>query len=221
VSKHRRSTRPAAVMRLAIVGVCASVAAGAWLLAPGSPRTQPGPTASISAARPPRPATAVLPVLGARRVGPKPVPRAGRPARLRIPTIDVDVALEPLALRPDGRLNTPPHWDVPGWYSGGPRPGDPGPAVIAGHVDSRSGPAVFFHLSRLRIGDLVYVVDRGGSRLRFVVDDVEAFPKNRFPGAFVYGPQPVPVLRLITCTGMFDAAQRSYLDNLVVSAHLA
>jgi LPXTG-site transpeptidase (sortase) family protein len=142
------------------------------------------------------------------------------PVRLRIPAIEVDAPLEALSLGSDGSLDAPAQWGVPGWYSGGPRPGDPGPAVIAGHVDSTSGPAVFYSLSRLRPGDSVYVGVRGGAALHFVVDDIESFAKDRFPTALVYGPLPVPVLRLITCTGAFDRAQRSYVDNLVVSAHL-
>jgi sortase (surface protein transpeptidase) len=93
--------------------------------------------------------------------------------------------------------------------------------VIAGHVDSTAGPAVFFSLRDLRRGDAVLVVDRRGTVHHFVVDGVRSYPKDRFPTASVYGPQPLPVLRLITCTGAFDEAARSYVDNLVVSAHLA
>jgi sortase (surface protein transpeptidase) len=92
--------------------------------------------------------------------------------------------------------------------------------MIAGHVDSTLGPAVFYRLRDLRPGDRVFVTDRRGTVRRFVVDDLASFRKSRFPTALVYGPQPLPVLRLITCTGAFDAARGSYVENLVVSAHL-
>jgi len=142
------------------------------------------------------------------------------PIRLQLPAIGVDTALQALRLQPDGSLQAPSAWQEAGWYADGVRPGAVGPAVIAGHVDSRSGPAVFFRLGELRPGDRVVVQRRGGRPLTFVVDDLARYPKNNFPTAAVYGPAPVPELRLITCAGDFDARARSYLDNLVVSAHL-
>jgi sortase (surface protein transpeptidase) len=193
-----------------------------WLLGSDPKTTQAAPPVPTGSAPPlARHAADRLPIIGVGPARATPTSGAGVPVRLRIPKINVDVALASLSLGAHGTLNAPPQWDVPGWYSGGPRPGEPGPAVIAGHVDSTSGPAVFFLLSRLRRGDVVYVSDRVGRIRRFVVDDIRSFPKNRFPTAFVYGPQPAPVLRLITCTGAFDSARHSYVDNLVVSAHLS
>jgi sortase (surface protein transpeptidase) len=159
--------------------------------------------------------------LGAAIAVAQPREPAAVPVRLRVPALHIDAPLQHLGLEPDGTLEPPSAWNVPGWYARGPRPGDPGPAVIAGHVDSTAGPAVFFSLRDLRRGDAVLVVDRRGTVHHFVVDGVRSYPKDRFPTASVYGPQPLPVLRLITCTGAFDEAARSYVDNLVVSAHLA
>jgi hypothetical protein len=96
-----------------------------------------------------------------------------------------------------------------------------GPAVIAGHVDSRTGPAVFYRLRALRPGQAVLVERADGTRLRFVVTDTRSYPKAGFPTAAVFGPVPGAALRLITCAGNFDRARGSYLDNLVVSARLA
>ncbi len=143
------------------------------------------------------------------------------PAQLRIPAIGVDTALQPLGLLPDGTLQPPSGWHVAGWYAGGPWPGDPGPAVIAGHVDSIAGPAVFFRLRQLRPGDRAVVDERNGHQLTFIVDTVASYPKAHFPTEAVYGPTALPVLRLVTCTGDFDWTAHSYLNNLVVSAHLA
>ncbi len=142
------------------------------------------------------------------------------PARLMIPSIGVDSALQPLGLLSDGTLQPPTAWDVAGWYRGGVVPGALGPAVIIGHVDSNTGEAVFFRLRELRPGGKVLVQRQDGRTLEFVVDSSDRYPKAGFPTAAVYGATTSPVLRLITCTGRFDQGTGSYLDNLVVSAHL-
>jgi sortase (surface protein transpeptidase) len=108
-----------------------------------------------------------------------------------------------------------------GWFAGGAAPGEVGPAVIAGHVDSRTGPAVFYRLRELRPGQVVLVERADGTRLRFVVDTARSFPKARFPTGAVFGPTPAAELRLVTCAGTFDRARGSYRDNLVVFARLA
>jgi sortase (surface protein transpeptidase) len=92
--------------------------------------------------------------------------------------------------------------------------------VIAGHVDSRSGPAVFYRLRELRPGDQVRVERADGTGLRFVVDTRRRFPKAGFPTEAVFGPTPEAALRLVTCAGPFDRARGSYRDNLVVFARL-
>ena len=99
-------------------------------------------------------------------------------------------------------------------------PGDVGPAVIGGHVDSRRGPGVFYALRSLRRGDAVTVTLSDGRTVRFTVTDLEEVPKSRFPTEAVYAPTPRPELRLITCGGTFDRAARSYRDNVVVDAVL-
>lgn len=153
----------------------------------------------------------------------KPAERVGtaRPVRLAIDAIGVHTALQPLGLLSNGSLQSPARWDRAGWYADGVVPGQVGPAVIAGHVDSTSGPAVFFRLGELRAGDAVRITLHDGRRLTFVVDRVDRYPKSNFPTATVYAPTPDPELRLVTCTGRFDRAAGSYVDNLVVSAHLA
>lgn len=213
--------RPAA-LRLALTLLVAVIAAGALLADRArAPSRASGPPAQAAAAVPGPPASRLSPgVVGVPDRAAVTGPRAAVPVRLRIPALHIDTGLDALTRRPDGTLSTPPRWSVPGWYRGGPRPGEQGPAVIAGHVDSTAGPAVFFGLRWLHRGDPVDVVERGGRVLHFAVGDIRRVPKNRFPTALVYGPQPVPVLRLITCTGRFDLAARSYQDNLVVSAYL-
>ncbi len=139
---------------------------------------------------------------------------------MRIPAIGVAAPLVPLGVNPDQTLQVPSDFAVPGWFQPGPEPGEPGAAVVAGHVDSRTGPAVFFALSRLRPGDEVEVAgDRGVARFR--VDKVEQYAKSAFPTLDVYGATRTPTLRLITCGGDFDRSTGHYQDNVVVYASLA
>jgi sortase (surface protein transpeptidase) len=144
--------------------------------------------------------------------------RASPPVRLEIPSIRVDVPLIGLGLDAHRALEVPERFDVAGWWTGGSRPGERGPAVIAGHVDSKTGPAVFYELGRLQRGDAVLVRRRDGSSVRFIVQGRERYPKDHFPTARVYGPTHRPTLRLITCSGQFDHSTGHYLDNTVVYA---
>jgi Sortase domain len=143
------------------------------------------------------------------------------PVRLAIPAIGVATPLVRLGRERDGSMQVPVDFARAGWFAQGPAPGQVGPAVIAGHVDSRTGPAVFFRLRELRPGDTVRVELADGARLKFVVEQARSFPKATFPTAEVFGPAPWAALRLVTCGGDFDRARGSYRDNLVVFARLA
>jgi LPXTG-site transpeptidase (sortase) family protein len=148
---------------------------------------------------------------------PAPAVAVDPPTRVRIPAIRVDSTLETLGLDASGALEAPKDFARAGWYAGGTVPGDIGPAVIAGHVDSHTGPAVFFRLYQLRRGDAVQVA-RGDRWVSFRVVGIDRYPKNQFPTVEVYGPTPDAQLRLITCGGSFDTGRRSYVDNVVVYA---
>lgn len=143
----------------------------------------------------------------------------GPPLRVRIPAIGVVAPLVPLGIAADGTLEVP-RFEEAGWYAGGSRPGDQGPAVIAAHVDSTTGPAVFYRLKELKRGDAVHV-DYGDGTVTFSVRGSQSVPKSQFPTREVYGPTDGPELRLITCDGTFDRETRSYRSNLVVWADLA
>ena len=143
------------------------------------------------------------------------------PVRLQIPAIAVSTPLVRLGRLPDGSIEVPHDWNTAGWYDRGPRPGQPGPAVILGHVDSKTGPAVFFRLRALRPRDVVRVGLADGRILFFRVQRVQRYPKDKFPTEAVYFPTLNRELRLITCGGEFDYAAGSYRDNIVVYATLA
>lgn len=193
----------------AVTLVCAACTPATSTVVPAVTPASAQPTATVP--------TSPGPTAGS--VGPL-LPSADvRPVRLTIPAIAIDVrGLVPLALGPAHELRAPASFADVGWYAAGPAPGDPGPAVIAAHVDSRSGPAPFFRLRELRPGDEIRVERSDGAAARFVVDAVQRYPKDAFPTDAVYGPAPGAALRLITCGGAFDAAARSYRDNVVVYA---
>jgi sortase (surface protein transpeptidase) len=96
--------------------------------------------------------------------------------RIEIPSIGVSSALVRLGLNPDGTMQVPGDYGVAGWFTGGPAPGETGPAVIAGHVDSRSGPAVVYRLGALRTGDAIRILRADGTTARFAADDVVRYP---------------------------------------------
>jgi len=161
----------------------------------------PAPTARIVA--PPQSAS------------PKPV---SKPVSLTIPLIAVKTNLITLGLTSSGALQVPSTTTVAGWYTGSPRPGSIGSAIIVGHIDNQSGPGVFFRLHTLRTGDQIYVQRADGTTVMFRVTRVQQYLKNQFPTEAVYGPTPDAELRLITCGGVFDPVTHHYLSNIVVYA---
>ncbi|WP_457043545.1 class F sortase [Geodermatophilus sp. SYSU D01180] len=180
-----------------------------------------GAVALLSPAAPPQAAAAGTPaatVPGPVALAQGTAPAAVRPVRVRAPAVGLDSRLVDLDLDAAGALAAPADPATAGWYAGGPAPGEVGPAVLAGHVDSRSGPAVFWHLRELAPGDEVLVDRADGSTAAFSVTRVERHPKDAFPTDAVYGPTADAQLRLVTCGGAFDRSVRSYEDNVVVFA---
>jgi len=211
--------------RLVVGGVAALLAAtGTTMIALGVGR--PG-------MRPPMPVTAHLEEVsdgfGPPSATPLPtlpaLPAYGPsiPVHLDIPAIGVHTAVMVLGNNPDGTMGVPPLGrNAPaGWYRYLPTPGEVGPAVILGHVDTdRYGPAVFFRLGRLRPGDIVLVHRVDGTTVVFSVVSVAIYRKTAFPSETVYGPIDHPGLRLITCGGSFDRSRHRYRANVVVYAAL-
>lgn len=145
-------------------------------------------------------------------------PAVAVPVRLRIPALHIDSSLQHLDRVADGSVAVPDRPDRAGWFAEGPRPGQPGPAVILGHVDSHTGPGVFLSLARVRRGAVVHVDRADRTTVTFRVTEVSRVPKDRFPTDLVYAPTLEPTLRLVTCGGGFDESQRSYKDNVIVFA---
>ncbi|MET8329244.1 class F sortase [Streptomyces sp. NPDC005181] len=183
------------------------------------------PLTAPSVAAPVAPAPAAAPEAPSAVASPSPtglfIPRS-KPTRLQIPSIAVNAPFTPLTLGATGQLNAPPPNDtnLVGWYKGGVTPGERGSAIVAGHVDTKTGPAVFLQLQFVKPGATVDIKRADGSVATFKVDSVEKFSKANFPNDLVYGDTPDAQLRLITCGGTYDRKVKDYRDNVVVFAHL-
>ena len=204
--------KPAAIVFAA--GLVVIVAGTAGLLLTRHPTPALRPVAAGVAALPAPTGPIAAPPQSA-----QPAPVAS-PVALTIPLIGVQTQLITLGLAAGGALQVPPlsETSIAGWYTGSPRPGAVGSAIIVGHIDSVSGPGVFFRLSELRRGDHVYVKRADGTTAEFRVTSVQTYLKDHFPTQTVYGPTPDAELRLITCGGAFDSATGHYLSNIVVYA---
>lgn len=176
---------------------------------------------------PPQPRTAAAPAVSS-SPGPSPAeePRPlgySPPARVGLPRLGIDAAVLPMGLNDDGTVEVPSPDQAAkaGWYEHGAAPGQQGPTVILGHVDSRrlpGGKAVFYRLGETRRGDVVDITRADGRVARYTVDTVTTVAKSDFPTRTVYGPAPTPVLRMITCGGTYTK-ESGYSDNVIVFAH--
>jgi sortase (surface protein transpeptidase) len=194
-------------------------AAGGVLLLVGttSPADPPAPAPGVVVRSPVVPLPE--PSAGTLSPGEPALPRSV-PVQLDIPRIGVRSPLLSLGLNRDGTVEVPPlDAAAPaGWYRYLASPGEPGPAVILGHVDTYRGPAIFYRLGELQADDSVAVVRADGLTVSFRVSSVREYPKAAFPSEAVYGPARDPVVRLVTCGGPFDLVSRSYRDVVVVEA---
>lgn len=142
------------------------------------------------------------------------------PVIIRIPKIDLDTSIIPVGLDATGAIAMPNAFDITGWYTGGPTPGQIGPAVIVGHVDSIHGIAIFWRLRELVPGDMVSIDRQDGTTANFKVIDIKQFPQDAFPTSEVYGNINYAGLRLITCGGVFNTTTHHYSHNTVVYGQL-
>ncbi|KIL51708.1 hypothetical protein KP77_12200 [Jeotgalibacillus alimentarius] len=143
-----------------------------------------------------------------------------KPARIQIPSLDIDTGVIPVGLLDNGEMEVPESTEVTGWYDRGVQPGAVGNSVIAGHVDSKEGPAIFFYLKDVEVGEQIIVTDENGTELTFEVKRKESYATNESPIAEIFGPSDKRNLNIITCTGTFDREQHLYPDRLVVYTEL-
>ncbi|MFD8984702.1 class F sortase [Streptomyces sp. NPDC059564] len=149
---------------------------------------------------------------------------AAMPARIDVPAMGVQAPVIARGLDTDGAIEPPPY-ELPGtvgWWGAGPAPGAAGTALMVGHVDTKSKPAVFFGLSTLKAGEKIRVARADGTVAEFTVEDVRVYERAGFDPHQAYGPRVKgrAELRLVTCGGTYDKTARQYSANVVVSAYL-
>ncbi|MGH8774762.1 MAG: class F sortase [Jiangellaceae bacterium] len=212
--ERRRRHRPRPPRAISLPALILVVLGSVLLLlsAAGAFTTAPPPASAI-----PQLTGIARPIGGFTAAEPTDPARHAEPRRLLIDGLALKAEIEPVGVAGDGTLALPAEADAVGWFDASSVPGDTGPAVLVGHVDSADGPAVFAHLGQLRPGDVVAVEDVRGGSVAFAVTSVSTFPKNDFPTDAVYGGSPDAELRLITCGGDYERG-RGYPDNVVVAA---
>lgn len=218
--RHRVLAAVSAVLALVAV-VLLTVGLHSQQHAP-SPPAAAGVVAPATTVAAVPPASTPFPTPGTRYKPPPSLPPV--PMTITVAAIHVHAAaVINLGLNADRTVQVPPLNKVgeAGWYKYSPLPGDVGPAVILGHIDSAvAGRGVFFDLGNLRPGDTITIRRPDHRTARFTVNRVAEFPKTNFPTQQIYGYTPLPVLRLVTCGGKFDRSARSYVDNIVAFATL-
>jgi sortase (surface protein transpeptidase) len=144
------------------------------------------------------------------------------PTHISIPSVKIEADFEaPLGVDDERKMTVPKGFDTVGWYEYSPTPGELGPSVVLGHVDSQSGPEVFHPLKDIEKGDSIVIKREDGSQAAFVVYEIEYYFQSRFPTGDVFGNVERPEIRLITCAGVFNKGTHQYSHNLVVYGYLA
>jgi LPXTG-site transpeptidase (sortase) family protein len=144
-------------------------------------------------------------------------PVAARPPqRMQIPAIGVDAKSESLNF-----LDIPKDSNDVGWFDNLSAPGEGGDAVFDGHLDWYTGPAVFWNLAKLKVGDEILVYGSASDQpVRFKVDSIQSVYYLSQPPAWLYSTDGPPQLTLITCDGGWDPAAHVYQDRLLVHSSL-
>ena len=149
----------------------------------------------------------------------------GSQVRLTIPKLNIDAGFQDNGLKSDGTMEVPSNiYDV-GWFTGSARPGEPGVAIITGHVAQIRGgvvtkPGVFSDLSALAPGDKLYVQDNKGTSIAFIVREIRNYDPTADATDVFTAQDGGAHLNLITCEGTWNATQLSYTERLVVFSDL-
>lgn len=142
------------------------------------------------------------------------------PAGIKIPAINVEANVKKKGKNKNGNMKVPQNYKNVGWYTAGAKPGEQGSAILAGHVDSQNGPAVFFNLKDLKKGDIIYINSQDGKQQTFKVYKKKAYSRNDAPINKIFGYTAAKTVKLLTCTGDFNYKADTHQKRLAVSAHL-
>jgi LPXTG-site transpeptidase (sortase) family protein len=212
-SRRRKSAKHQVIMRLRpatyamiLAGTIGSVYFGQQVTLPAAAAPLVVVQSATTKVTVPKPIEPVTPIYAT----------ASEPTHIHIPRLHLDAPIQATGQKSDGTLEVPKATDTVGWYKNSPTPGELGPAVIAGHVDSTSGPAVFWRLGELQVGDTFEINRADGSLITFKVDAIKQYSQDNLPADEVYGDIDYAGIRLITCSGTFNRQTHHYTDNTVV-----
>jgi LPXTG-site transpeptidase (sortase) family protein len=145
----------------------------------------------------------------------------GFPVRLKIPKIGIDAAIEYVGITSNGAVGVPQGPINVAWFKDGPHPGDIGSAVIDGHSGWRNGiPAVFDNLYKLKKGDKIYVEDKKGLIITFVVSKIKKYDPKADASDLFISKDGKAHLNLVTCGGTWNAKEKTHSERLVVFADI-
>lgn len=203
-----------------LVGGCGSATTSGTATADGTPAAVSSPAPTPTRTSTPTASPTAVSTAGQ---GPQPIPVSHvSVTSVSVPSVGItSSSMEKLGLMSDGSLAAPKDPGRAGWFTGGTLPGEIGPAVIAGHIDSKTGPAVFFPLRTTKPGSTITVGLSNHKTVKFRADRVVTTPKEGFPTDAVFGPVPDSELRLITCGGPYNRSVNGlhgYQDNTIVFA---
>jgi sortase (surface protein transpeptidase) len=205
VSALRRSVRFALPIVLMAVGVAGTIYFG--VQAGGQKKLEPSKTFAAPVQVKKDPSVQFLP--------------KSLPTHISVPSVGIDASVTSVGKDASGGIQMPPlfAWTT-GWYNLSPTPGEKGPAIIVGHVDTYKGVSVFWNLRNIQPGAIIQINRQDGKVAKFKVDSLKQFPQNAFPTKEVYGNINYSGIRLITCGGAFDKGSGQYTQNTVVYASL-
>ncbi|MFC8923090.1 class F sortase [Cellulosimicrobium sp. NPDC057127] len=207
-----------------VVGGCSPApadrpAAGGHDPAAGAPVRSPAPDAETGGTDEAASAAAARPDVPVRPARDTPAPAPPAPVRVAVPDLGIDMPVVPEGVDDQGRMALPGDALTAGWYRHGPAPASPaGATVVAAHVDDPVQVGPFARLREAGEGTSVDVVDAAGTTHRYTVTRVETVPKSAFPAGTVFDRAGTPRIVLVTCGGRWDRQQRSYTENVVVTA---
>lgn len=141
------------------------------------------------------------------------------PARITVPSLNIDAAVEPVGRKADGTMGTPSSFSTVAWYSIGSKPGGPGNAVFAGHVNNAlTTSGVFADLSKIKFGARIELAAQDGTRIAYAVTSIEEYPADSAPAEAIFATEGPSQIILITCDGEWDDEARSFDKRFVVVA---
>lgn len=142
------------------------------------------------------------------------------PYELEIPQLKINTFIVPVGIDEHERMDVPKSFENVGWFKYGSIPGEQGNAVIAGHLDSPTGPAIFYNLNTLQIGDFIHVLNIKGEKMTFIIKEKKIYNTSSFPIEKVFGYTDKKILNIITCDGAFDHNAKTYDKRLVLVSQL-